>query len=191
MAMTTTQTVSILFGAYGLNKDVDRQLIYNQVLKDVPPALLEKAVYKVLGEWENTFLPPPAVVIAAARSLAEAKEPEKKMLSWVDALAEIEKKMLSTQSYKKPVWSTVELDRAVNAFGWDNLIRTLEEDMPTVRAQLRRLYEDACSRTTDEARNAYLMGKNPMGVIGMSDRKPKGLQSVSDIVPELGMRAGI
>lgn len=182
MAMTITQTMTILFGAYGESKDVDRQTIYCKVLKDIPPALLEMAVYKVLGEWEKTYLPPPGVIVKAAKSIAESKQPEKRVKTWGEALEEIEKAMRNTPWGHNTKWSTPEIAKAVNSFGWHNLQTSLEADMPTVRAQLRRLYEDACNRTTEDARNAYLRGENPLGVLGIGDKQLKGLQGVSEIL---------
>lgn len=152
------------------------------MLKDIPPTLLEMAVYKVLGEWEKTFLPPPAVIIKAAKSLAESKQPETRQKTWAEALEEIEKKMLSTPWHKNPTWSTAEIAKAVNTIGWRNLQCTLEADMPTVRAQLRRLYEDACERTTEDARNAYLLGENPLGVLGIGQRQNNGLERATELL---------
>lgn len=37
--------------------------------------------------------------------------------------------------------------------------------MPTVRAQVRRMYEDACGRSREKQRNDYVLGRNNAGLL--------------------------
>ena len=58
------------------------------------------------------------------------------------------------------MWSTPEIKSAVDSYGFDNLQNVLEVDMPTVWAQLRRLYDQACQRKDEAAVNSYVLGKD-------------------------------
>lgn len=177
---TMSQLLTVLFGAFGMANDVNRQQIYAMALKDVPMPILEKAIYKTIDEWENPYVPPIAIVLKSAKSFAESLTPDTRVKTWGEAWGEIEKAMYRTPWGETPKWSTPEIAKAVNAFGWHDLQTTLESDMPTVRAQLRRMYDEACQRTSDDARNAYLRGENHKGVLGIGEREKSGLKPISE-----------
>ena len=65
---------------------------------------------------------------------------------------------------------------------------TLAEDMPTVRAQVRRMYEDVCRRTKEHGHNEYVLGRNKTGLLQPSAPKPKGLTSMSDVLARIEVR---
>lgn len=178
----TSKILSVLFTTYGEN-DSKRLAIYCQVLKDIPAKVLEKAVMKVIIEWDRVTLPPPAVITNAARSISEEAHPDTRMKLQAEALGEIEAKMLSTPFGKRPMWSTKEIARTVECYGWENLIHTLEEDMPTVRAQLRRVYEDCCKRRTEEAHNQFCLGVAPSGILGIETKRQGGMMQLAEILP--------
>ena len=71
--------------------------------------------------------------------------------------------------YKKPVFSTPEIESAVNSFGWIALCTSLEKDMPIVRAQVRQFYENACKRKAEADMNGYVLGTKPEGFIQAGD----------------------
>ena len=164
---TMAQAIATLFGAYGEASDINRQEIYARVLATLPPALVEKAVLKTIAEWKSPKLPPVGVLMDNAKSLNATANERVRVKTWEEAWAEIEKAMYSTPWGKTPAWSTPQIKAAVDAFGWNNLQTSLASDMPTNRAQVRRFYEDACARIATQARNEFLLGKNPAGVLGI------------------------
>lgn len=158
-----TQIIGMLFGAYGQSNDSQRQAIYSKMLADIPNAVLKKAVKKII--LENKFVPTVSEIVAAAKNLIETVDESKRVKSWMEAWAEIQKQMQDAFVYKKPVFSTPEIESAAMAFGWIALCTTLEKDMPTVRAQVRQLYENACKRRTEADMNGYVLGKNSDGLL--------------------------
>lgn len=175
---TTGQVLSTLFGAFNQADNQARANIYISVLKDVPPVVLEKAVAKVLEEWEQTLLPPPAVILKAAQSYMGSIKPETRIKTWDEAWNEINRAMYDTPWGKEPKFSTSEITEAVRSFGWESLHTSLATEMDTKRAQLRRIYEDVCTRTQSEARNEYLQGKNPRGVLGI----PTAVKQLAEVM---------
>lgn len=151
-----TQAVASMFAAYGQAADYQRMAVYVKMLKDFPVGLVEKAVDKVL--LENKFLPSISEFVAACNSLVETVDDSRRIKSWDEAWKEIQKQMQDAFIYQKPVFSTPEIAQAVQAFGWIPLCETLVEDMPTVRAQVRRFYEDACARSREKRSNARVLG---------------------------------
>ena len=57
----------------------------------------------------------------------------------------------------EPMWSTPEVKATVDSYGYDNLGRCLEADMPVVWAQLRKAYEQICKRKEETAVNKYVL----------------------------------
>lgn len=150
--------IATLFGAYGQSNDSNRQLIYSSLLKDLPVELLEKACGKLV--LEKKFMPTVSEIVEAARSLVAESHEEKRVKTWAEAWSEIESSMFSTQYGKQPKFSTPEISAAVKSYGWSTLINSLEADMPTVRAQVRRIYDEICQRTTEKTNNCYILGGN-------------------------------
>lgn len=158
-----TRVIGMLFGAYGQASDGQRQAIYSKMLADIPNQVLKKAVKKII--LENKFLPAISEIIEAARNLMAAVDESTRVKSWLEAWGEIQTQMHDAFVYKKPVFSTPEIEQAAMGFGWMALCCTLEKDMPTVRAQVRQLYENACKRRAEADVNNYVLGKNTSGLI--------------------------
>lgn len=149
--------VAMMFGAFGQANDVNRIKIYSQFLKTFPVDVVDKAVQKAILNCK--FLPTIAELTEAIKELSGAVNEELRVKTWEEAWNEIQKKMQSTPWGKTPDWSTPEIEAAVNSFGWYDLQTCLAEDMPTIRAQIRRFYEDACKRLSNKAQNEALLGK--------------------------------
>ena len=149
--------VAMMFGAFGQANDVNRIKIYSQFLKTFPVDVVDKAVQKAILNCK--FLPTIAELTEAIKELSGAVNEEMRVKTWEEAWKEIQKNMQSTPWGKTPNWSTPEIEAAVNSFGWYDLQTCLAEDMPTIRAQIRRFYEDASKRLKDKAQNEALLGK--------------------------------
>lgn len=180
------QIVGMLFGAFGQANDAHRQAIYTKVLGDIPNEILSKAVKKLL--LESKFLPSIAEVVEAGKSLMGTADDSTRVREWDEAWNEIERAMQATPRGHTPVFSRIEIELAVRSFGWRDLQMTLAEDMPTVRAQVRRMYEDVCRRTKEHGHNEYVLGRNKNGLMQPSAPKPKGLTSMGDVLARIEVR---
>lgn len=63
-----------------------------------------------------------------------------------EAWNEVLKQMNEAFIYKKPVFSTPEIESAALAMGWAGMCETLTGDMGTIRSQFLRMYESTCKR---------------------------------------------
>lgn len=181
--------IATLFGAFGQSNDANRQVIYVESLKDMSVELLEKACRKLL--LEKKFVPSIAEIVEAGRSLAGELNENLRVKSWPEAWAEIEKAMFATPWGKVPEFSTPEIAEAVFSYGWETLQTSLESDMPTVRAQIRRIYDDVCARGVNRANIAYVVNRNRMSLISArsDQRGSNGLQPLREAVKQVALQA--
>lgn len=147
--------LTVLFGMFGQGGDDNRIDLYLQFTQDLPTEVLDKAVKKVITECK--FLPTVAEIIEAARGLVAEAEPDTRVKTWAEAWGEIEKAMYRTPWGRTPTFSTPEIAEAVYSFGWNTLHTAEAREMPTIRAQIRRMYEDICARRKEQANNRYAM----------------------------------
>lgn len=159
--------IAMMFGAFGQGNDINRIKIYTQFLKSFPFEVVDKAVQKVILNCK--FLPTIAELTSAIKELSGAVNEDLRVRSWEEAWNEIQRKMQSTPWGKTPEWSSPEIKAAVDAFGWYDLQTCLADDMPTIRAQMRRFYEDACNRLSNESQNKALFGSGG-NILGIAER---------------------
>ena len=157
------QILGVMFGTYGQANDGKRLAAYITVLEDIPNDILMSACKKIM--LENKFLPSIAEIVEASRSLVGTADDDSRIREWDEAWAEIERAMQATPWGQYPAFSRPEIAQAVASFGWHDLQMTLAEDMPTVRAQVRRMYEDVCKRTKERGSNEYVLGRNKTGLL--------------------------
>lgn len=168
------KTICYFFMMYGKENEEERIKAYAQKLQDIPLDVLKAVLNKLV--LTSKFVPSIAEIIEAGHSLLEEVKGEKTK-TWQEAQTEISKGLSRTwfvgclgevpfdhPDFGKPcdpMWSTPEIKAAVDSYGLDNLNRVLEEDMPTVWAQLRRAYEQACQRKDERKVHQYVINKNP------------------------------
>ena len=171
-SVETREAVRTLFTAYRQANEKATQDIYANLLEDIPVVLLNKTIKKCI--CEKKFLPSVAEIRQAAMSLMGTVDPSRKVKTWQEAQAEISRGMSRTWFHGclgeipfddprfgqpcEPMWSTPEIKAAVDSYGFDKFQAVNAEDMPTVWAQLRRLYEQACQRKDEAAVNSYVLG---------------------------------
>lgn len=171
----TYKAIRLLFMAYPqAAKSEDTMKVYATMLDDVPAPLLNKTIKKCI--CEQKFLPSVAAIRKAAMSLMGTVDPSRKVKTWQEAQTEISKGLSRTWYVGclgevpfdhpdfgqpcEPKWSTPEIKAAVDSYGLDSLNRVMEADMPTVWAQLRRAYDQACQRKDEAVVNSYVLGKD-------------------------------
>lgn len=169
--------IAMMFGAYGQGDDKNRIAIYVKLLEDLPLVVLSKAVKKLV--LEQKFLPSASEIVTAAQSLMGSVDDSSRIKSWAEAWGEIERAMFATPWGKTPVFSRPEITAAVNNYGWQTLQLSLAKDMSTVRAQVRRMYEDACERSVEQHRNDYVLGRNNAGLISIGEYS--GIKKIGDV----------
>ena len=167
----TVKIISTLFSAYGQANDGNRIAVYTEMLADMPPALLQASCKKLMAT--SHFLPAIADIIDAAKSL-NAEASGERVKTWAEAQKEIQRGItrtwykgclgepVSDDEYGKPcapTWSTPEIAAAVDSYGFENLCRALEADMPIVWAQLRKAYEATTARNAEKAINEPLLAE--------------------------------
>lgn len=183
------KTISYFFMLYGKENEEERIKAYAQKLQDIPLDVLKSVLNKLV--LTNKFIPSIAEIIEAGHSLIEEAKGEKTK-TWQEAQAEIAKGLSRTWFIGclgevpfdhpdfgrpcEPMWSTPEIKAAVDSYGLDNLNRVMEDDMPTVWAQLRRAYDQACQRKTEKEINKYVISKNPE-LINLANRSGTMLPS--------------
>ena len=169
----TYKAVRLLFTAYPQSQKNEETIkVYATMLADVPVGLLNKTIKKCI--CEQKFLPSVAEIRQAAQSLMGSVDPSRRVKTWQEAQAEILRGIRRTWYHGclgeipdddprfgqpcEPMWSTPEIKAAVETFGMTNLEAVMADDMTTVLAQLRRLYEQACRRKEETAVNSYVLG---------------------------------
>ena len=182
------EIITAMFILYGQGGDGERIAGYVKTFKDVPVNLLEVACRK--ATLQTKFVPSISEIVEAMRSLIGSVDEKRRMKTWDEAQKEISdgisrswfKGCLGEISpddpeYGKscdPMWSTPEIKAAVDSYGFSNLGKTMESDMPIVWSQLRKAYEQACNRRTEKTVNAYVIGGNngklAQMVKGLSDK---------------------
>jgi hypothetical protein len=95
------------------------------------------------------FLPSIAKVIGEAENMVQVARGNKHK-SPDEAWNEVLKQMNDAFIYKKPVFSSPEIEIAALAMGWTGLCETATEDMGTIRAQFLKMYESVCKRKISE-----------------------------------------
>lgn len=169
--------LTVLFGMFGQAGDDNRIDLYLQFTRDLPTEVLDKAVKKVITECK--FLPTVAEIIDAARGLVAEAEPSTRVKTWAEAWSEIEKAMYRTPWGRTPTFSTPEIAEAVYSFGWNTLHTAEAREMPTIRAQIRRMYEDICARRKEQANNRYAMSGDKNALL--RGNRSSGLTKIGDI----------
>ena len=172
--MTTnkkTQAMTLLFKAFGQGNDNERMAIYVQLLsqelsEDVLMLVVEKAIKS------SRFLPTIAELLDMAASLKSSVTGQG-IPSWAEAWKEIQKAMYRTHQGETPTFSHPAIAEAVKAYGWTSIQGARAEDMPTISAQLRRIYDETAKRSREQAENTRLIRKSPR-LLAMQQKMLKG-----------------
>ena len=153
------RSITMLFTAYGQSGEAERMEMYVQMLSDIPADVLDKVCRKAM--FECKFLPSIAELVESANNLI-GEAMDEFILPWDMAWKEIEREMHDTFVYGTPHFSTPEIEKAVNSFGWQELCEVTTKELPIVRAQLRDMYLSACEQSKKSKINQYVMGNGAL-----------------------------
>lgn len=151
-----SDALNLLFDSYkssvGITTDTIR--VYNLMLADIPVEILFKAVQKCVTTCK--FLPSIAEVREAAKSFVAEVEGSR-IKGYEEAWDEVQRAVRQVGVYSPaPQWSTMEIAKVVRAIGWPELCTVESEDVNTMRAQFKAMYEAFCRRSKEEAENQGL-----------------------------------
>lgn len=126
-------------------KDVTGNKIraYAIALSDLDLGALSAGVTRCLQT--KTFFPSIPEIREAANTMTEyvtgtgMKSPD-------EAWKEVQRQMQEAFIYKKPVFSTPEIEQAVSSMGWASLCATPVDVIGVARAQFLKIYDSVCRR---------------------------------------------
>lgn len=168
-----SKSITLLFGAFGQEQNIQRMKIYMQLLKDVPQDVLQKVTQKLM--LESKFLPSVAEIAEACRSLTATASGTKEVPDWNEAWHEIKRAMYNTPWGKSPKFSHPAITKAVNSYGWKSIHEVNASDFHTMQAQLRRMYDESAKRYVERKRNnAILAGEPTLLRDGMFSKRLEG-----------------
>lgn len=75
-----------------------------------------------------------------------------------EAWNEVQRQMEEAFVYKKPVFSTPEIEKAALAMGWIGICNTPTDQIGTARAQFLKLYASVLGRNKDKQINDRVIG---------------------------------
>ena len=117
--------------------DIDQTALAAAVLKCLRTKKFFPAIMEIREEVDNLT----AIAIGQV-----VKSPD-------EAWNEVQKQMQEAFIYKKPVFSTPEIEKAALSMGWIGLCETPTEQIGTARAQFLRMYESVCNRKRENKIN--------------------------------------
>lgn len=167
------EIITKFFALYGQAGDGERIAEYVRMFTDIPVELLQMACDQ--QALRSKFLPSVAELVEGMRSLIGSVDNKRRVKPWHEAQKEIQEGItrtwfhgclgepVSDEDYGKPCepkWSTAEIKEAVDSYGFCNLGKALESDMPIIWAQLRKAYESACARKQEIIINKNVLEKD-------------------------------
>ena len=151
------KAISMLFTAYGQGSEAERMAMYVKKLADVPADVLDKACDKVIMECK--YLPSIAELIQAARNLvAEANGTNALPFAqvWEEILQQLDETYFD---WEEGTYSRKEIKQLVDAVGGLRSLRMMTtSEMPTIRAQMNKMYDGICKRNEEQQTNGYVLG---------------------------------
>ena len=167
------EIITEFFALYGQAGDGERIAAYVRKFNDIPAELLQMACDQ--QALRSKYLPSVAELVEGMRSLIGSIDERHRVKPWNEAQKEIQHgitrtwfhgclgESVSDEDYGKPCdpkWSTPEIKAAVDSYGFKNIGKVAEADMPIVWAQLRKAYESACERKKELTVNTHVLEKD-------------------------------
>lgn len=177
-----TAIIGTIIGATQRPLDAVSIKVYHDLLSDIPKEVLEVAVRRVACEWNDRFMFPPVGVIreAAAQTMAGNITDLSQAEAWKLALKAVQR--FSLEGRSKGLESLPAVVReAADAFGWQALCDTKQEDIHVARAQFMRMFQTLQDR---ERRTALLPAavKEKIEAIGNGADRPR----IEDLTRRIG-----
>jgi len=152
-----TQIITKLLMLYDKGGDDGMIASYVDVLKDIPVDVLQAACKKL--SMESEYRPTPATIVKAAKNLV-AESNGTNALPFADVWKEILEQLDATYfDWEEGEFSRKEIKQLVSSVGGLRSLRTMTtSEMPTIRAQMCKMYEGICKRNEEKENNGYILG---------------------------------
>lgn len=185
------EIITRFFALYGQAGDGERIAAYVRIFNDIPAEFLQMACDQ--QALRSKFLPSVAELVEGMRSLIGSVDNKRRLKPWHEAQKEIQEGItrtwfhgclgepVSDEDYGKPCephWSTAEIKEAVDSYGFSNLGKAMESDMPIIWAQLRKAYESACERKQELTVNTHVLEKDADRLKGLVSRISGKMQMI-------------
>jgi len=143
---------------------------YATALMHLSEAELTAGVFKCIRKCKK--FPAPAEIMDYAQEMADIAA-GKKHKSADEAWNEVQKQVQAAFVYKKPVFSTPEIETAALSMGWRGLCSTPTDQIGTIRAQFLKMYDSVCKRKQEQRTNQSVF--DAMQKLGFN------LQQITDV----------
>jgi RNA polymerase-binding transcription factor DksA len=138
----------LAFPRSGMNEE--NMSLYATVLSELSEHELKAGVLKCMRICK--FFPSIAEIMEVSNEMVQVVT-KTKVKSPDEAWNEVQKQMQEAFVYKKPKFSTQEIETAALAMGWIGLCETPTDQIGTARAQFLRMYESVCKRKKEDRIN--------------------------------------
>lgn len=122
--------------------------LYARALSDIDFGALNAAVLKCINTCD--YFPSIARIRAEASNMVDVANGTKIKSAdeaWNEVITQIQEAFI----YKKPVFSTPEIEQAARAMGWRDLCETQSDTIGVARGQFLKLYDASCKRRKEKA----------------------------------------
>lgn len=132
--------------------------IYSKALEPLSINQIEIALTKLMRI--SKYFPSVAEIFEQADIMvkvvnkSEDKSPD-------EAWNEVQRQMQEAYIYKKPVFSTKEIEKAALSMGWIGLCETETKDIGTIRAQFNNMYKSVLQRKKESGINNDIVNSLP------------------------------
>jgi len=174
----TLRILAPLIMAFPNSKATEGTLeVYATALSCLSEAELTASVMKCMRTCK--FFPSIAEIMEQAEHItqvASGTSHKSNDEAWTEVLKQINEAFI----YRKPVFSTPEIESAALAMGWAGLCQTELEDMGTIRAQFLRMYESTCKRKKEAKIDEQVL--DVIGALGIEIKTIGGRDAYKRIV---------
>jgi hypothetical protein len=132
----------------------DTVKVYATALSELTELELKAGVMKCMRTCK--FFPSIAEIMEAAQQMVEVATGTA-CKDGDEAWNEVQRQMQEAFVYKKPVFSTPEIEKAALSMGWIGLCETPTDNIATVRAQFLKMYEAVCQRKKETRINTKVL----------------------------------
>ena len=181
--MERDDILNLLLGSYktSANVTVDTIQTYSMMLADIPTPALKVGIVKCIGSCK--FFPTIAEIREASQTFVEEVNGTR-LKDYAEAWDEVYYNMQHTGAYRVPKWSTEEIKKVVDIFGWVSLCKVEEDKIAMVRAQFRGYYQAVLERSKENNKNKQMYKALP-------EKEREQLQATDNFIKQLAEKKSI
>lgn len=155
---------------------IENIIAYAYELSDINEAELIAGVRK--SKKVCRFFPSIAEILENSHDMVEVVT-ETRVKNSDEAWNEVLHQMKEAFIYKKPTFSTPEIETAALSMGWVGMCETETDNIGTIRAQFTRMYESVCKRKKETRVNNDVL--NSMGAKAVNSLIDSTVKQIGDV----------